>query len=306
MPDGAPPKTFEVVLADGSRSRIGREDYWRGTVEPAMRSAWNEPQRLYPMVLRALEDGFAIDLLPFAEQLFRLAHGLEIGGLVLGEVQRKAGRLDAGEQTLRAQLARTGPSALLLLNLAKIEGDRGRTENELSLLRDSLQLDPNGEDALALWRAIHLERFGSDAALRALDEVARLPGAWRPQMWLGRMAQERGDTQAAVELFHYAVTKSGFERSCVLMAVGSLSAADGIHALRDYDPLSGSAHTGFLLVELLSNTGRKHEASSLLRTIESRAASGMTEPRASDLDGAIVEHAQALRARLGLSRQPKL
>ncbi len=295
------PATFEVLAADGRRVRLGRDEYWRTVAEPAMRSAWDNPARLYPMALQALDEGFARELLPVAERLFRLAKGLEIGALILAEAQRKAGLLDACEQTLRNQLQKTGPSAFLLLNLAKVEGDRGRWQEELRLLGESVRLDPNEGNAVALWRALHIERFGVDAARRALEELAGLPGAWRPQMWLGRMASERGDAPAAIDLFRRALDTSCFERDCVLMAVGSLSCADGIAVLVDYDPLSDPAQVGLLLVELLSEVGRRSDAEALLRLIESRARQGFGGPRPPGTDQAILEQAQRLRARLGLT-----
>ena len=201
------PATFEVLAADGRRVRLGRDEYWRTVAEPAMRSAWDDPHRLYPMALQALDEGFARELLPVAERLFRLAKGLEIGALVLAEAQRKAGLLDACEQTLRDQLQRTGPSAFLLLNLAKVEGDRGRWQEELRLLGESVRLDP----------------------------------------------------------------------------------------------LSDPAQVGLLLLELLWKVGRQSDAEALLRLIESRARQGFGGPRPPGTDQAILEQAQRLRARLGLT-----
>jgi tetratricopeptide (TPR) repeat protein len=279
---------FEVIQADGQRVSVSRDNYWRLVVEPGMRAVYADPGSLYPRVLAALADGFAREALPFAEQLFRLAQGMEIGALVLAETQRKAGLSAESEETLRRQLAQTGESALLLLNLAKAEEEQGRNAEALAHLRASLKLDPNSENAVAWWRALHLERQGLEAAVQALEQLAQTPGAWRPQMWLGRMAQERGQSVRAVQYFRYAVTSANFERSCVLMAVGSLSRADSIAVLSSFDAMRHPADAGFLLVECLAEEQRRAEAEAVLRALEVRP------------DRAIAAHAQSLRKRLGL------
>lgn len=268
-----------------------RDELWR-MLEEHMRHAWTDPVRLYPLVRRAIDHRFAREALPYAEQLFRRANGMEIGALILAETQRKAGLLAEARATLTGQQARTGPSALLLLNRAKVEGNLGQGDVELALLRQSLEIDPNTDQAVELWQAIHRDRFGHDAAIGALEDVARLPGTWRPQMWLARRVHERGDTERAVALFRHAVTASRFDKDCVTMAVGTLSPELGIAALADYEPRTGPPHVGFLLVELLAKTGRSKEATSTLRTVESQAVAGPIDPAARH---AILSHTRHLR-----------
>jgi len=168
----------------------------------------DDPDQLYDMLVGALQDGFAADIVPYAEHLRHTDPVLSRGANLLGIVYLENNRLDDAERTLSEFLSTRGDDGVVLTNLAKVysrKGDNGRAE---STLWRGLAMDPNQDNGLDWYAAIHRERGGDAGALAAYDRVARLPGSWRAQLWLARHALERRDLGAAKTLYGEAFSRT--------------------------------------------------------------------------------------------------
>lgn len=105
----------------------------------------------------------------------------------------KCGQVAESENTLRQFIARHGETGTVLTNLVKVFAERGEQELVADSLWRALQLDPNLDNAVSWYEAIHREKQGEAAGHDALRRCAPLPGAWRARLWIARNALEARD-----------------------------------------------------------------------------------------------------------------
>ena len=74
----------------------------------------------------------------------------------------------------------------MLTNVAKVQERRGAKREARATLRRALELDPNQDNGLLWWASDAREAGGDSEYVAALEAIAVLPGAWRPQLWLAR------------------------------------------------------------------------------------------------------------------------
>ncbi len=182
-----------------------RDDVLRGNLEK-MR---DDPDRLYGLLAGALHDGFAADVLPYAEHLHRTDTTPARGAAILGIVYMETNRLDDAARVLEGFLATHGDDGTVLTNLAKVHARRGDHAPAEAALWHALEVDPNQANGLDWYAAIQRERGGEAAALDAYRRVAALPGSWRARLWLARDALERKDPAAAETLYEEALARAG-------------------------------------------------------------------------------------------------
>jgi hypothetical protein len=108
-----------VYDAYGREVQITRTEWRDKMLLPNLQLKWNEPGELYSLIVSALNDGFASDLLPAAQRLVEIDDMAERGHTIHGIVLMKNGLLDDADRTLRAGMAKLGETATLLTNLAK-------------------------------------------------------------------------------------------------------------------------------------------------------------------------------------------
>ncbi|HXC51261.1 MAG TPA: tetratricopeptide repeat protein [Candidatus Limnocylindrales bacterium] len=180
---------------------------WRDSILPGqMKKVWDDPDSLYSTIVQSLKDGFAAEMIQPAERLGEIDHDAQRAIVVLATVYRMQKRLNESDEILRRHIARHGESGVILTNLAKVHADRGEHDEVLQTLWRGLQLDPNQENGLGWYEAIHREKDGATAGLEAFRRVAALPGAWRARLWLARDALARRDLSAALRLYDEALS----------------------------------------------------------------------------------------------------
>lgn len=210
-------RTVEELRADPNMIAIfdeyGREmfvdrDTWRTDILPgSIEQAWANPDELYTIVVQALSDGFDGDVLSAAKRLAEIDSDAERGACILGITLMRTGKLDEAEDVLESYLRKRGQSGVVLTNLAKVHSERGNDEASLETLLKALEVDPNQDNAVEWWFALHHDRDGEAGGVAALKRIADIEGSWRPQIWLARVALEGGNKAQAIAYYRQILSR---------------------------------------------------------------------------------------------------
>ena len=199
------PNMIRVHDAYGREMFITKQAWRDSVLLSHIKKVWNDPDALCSTIIQSLNDGFVADMRKPAEQLAEIDPNHERGAVVLAIVYRDLKNLDLSEKTLRRYIDRYGESGVVLTNLAKVHADRGDHVSLLATLWHGLELDPNQDNGLSWYEALHREKEGPAAGLDALRRIAALPGAWRARLWLARDALTHGQLDEALAFYDEAL-----------------------------------------------------------------------------------------------------
>jgi len=186
------------------------KEQWRTSILPAsLKSHWEDPEALYGIVVLALQDDFAADVLDAAEHLHRVDPLPSRGACVFGIALIKTRQLDKAEQIFRTYLEHHGEDGTVLTNLAQIYSARNDAERAEATLWHALEVDPNQDNGLSWYAVIHRERSGKEAEVEAWRRVAAIPGSWRAQLWLARAALESRNRERGMAYYHESMSQVG-------------------------------------------------------------------------------------------------
>jgi len=188
----------------GRAVTIGREAWRRDVLLPNLQSNRNNPDTLYDLVVSALNDGFATDVLDSAQHLAENDPQPQRGAMVLGIVLLQLKDHLAAREVLERAITRYGENPYLLANLARAYAAAGDDARAQALIWRALELEPNEETALN-WMIGMARPQGQDAVLAAYTRAAALPGSWRALLWLARFALDRGELAEATRLYEVAL-----------------------------------------------------------------------------------------------------
>jgi tetratricopeptide (TPR) repeat protein len=191
----------------GRAITIGREAWRRDVLLPNLAANQGNADSLYELVVGALNDDFAADVLESARWLADNDHDPRRGATVLGVVLLQIRDYAGAREVLERAITRHGENAYLLANLARAFASLGDQQRADELIWRALELDPNEPTSLNWLIASLAARGGQPAALAAYARAASFPGSWRPQLWLARDALERGDLAAATRLYEEALDR---------------------------------------------------------------------------------------------------
>jgi tetratricopeptide (TPR) repeat protein len=163
-----------------------------------LKSNWNNPDQLYGIVVGSLNDGFHADIIDASEHLYRIDSIPARGACIYGIVLMKNNRLDEAENILRSYIQQHGEEGYLLTKSRQSYSARNETQKAEETQWHALELDPNQDNGLGWYAAIHRERSGDVAGQDALRRVAALRGSWWAQLWLARAALDAHDLAKAL------------------------------------------------------------------------------------------------------------
>jgi len=202
VPAAAVPEgVIRVYDQFGRTVSIGREAWRRDVLLPNLQSNRGNPDALYDLIVGALDDEFAADVLDAARHLADTDPKPPRGATVLGVVLLQLEDFSGAREVLERAIARYGENPYLLANLARAWAALGDDARAQALIWRALELDPNEPTSLNWLIANLQQRGGAAAVLAAYARAAALPGSWRAQLWLARDALERGDLPSAQRLF---------------------------------------------------------------------------------------------------------
>jgi Flp pilus assembly protein TadD len=207
-PPGAP-AMLKAWDEYGRICEIPREE-WRTKVLPVnFQQNWNNPEQLAGLIQNALNDGFIADCLEPARQLQRNDPQPKRGATYLAVILLQLKQYDEAERVVTEAMRRHGEDGVLLTNLAKAQSGKGDEALAERTLWRALEVDPNLDNGLLWYAAIHRDRGGEAAALESLRRVAALPGSWRAQLWIARDALKSNRLDEALGLYGECLARAG-------------------------------------------------------------------------------------------------
>ncbi len=267
-PDGG---MIRVYDAYGREFQITRQE-WRTRMLPdAIRQRWDDADALAGLLVQSLGDGLHADLADAAERLYELDGGGERGAVLLAIVHLENGRLDDSERVLERHIETHGPTGVVLTNLAKVHAERGDQAAALDTLWRALELDPNQDNGLGWFEAIHREHGGDTAGLAAMRRVAGLPGSWRAQLWLAYGELGAHNLAGALGYYRLALERAGrpVPADLLLRMSGDLGRSGQLEALVSmtaphFDAAAHGMGVGGNLIRAYAALGRPEPARQVL------------------------------------------
>lgn len=202
------PNLIRVFDSYGRELFITRQEWRDKVLLGNLKQVWDQPDELYGMIIGALNDGFRSDVVEAARQLHKIDPDITRGACIWGIVLMEEGRLDEAEKVFREHTDKHGEAGVILTNLAKVYAKRKDDLKAEKILWHALELDPNQDNGMAWYEAIHRERGGEAASLEALRRVAAIPASWRAQLWLARAAIQSRELEKAILLYRESLSRA--------------------------------------------------------------------------------------------------
>jgi tetratricopeptide (TPR) repeat protein len=273
-PAPIPKDSIPVYDKYGREFNVSREQ-WRSEILPAaLRSNWDDADALYGGIMQALGDDLLDEALPAVERLNELEPGSARAVTTLAFARLRQKRIDEAQQLLEDYVAKHGPDAAVLNNLAKVYAERNDPEKTERALWGSLELDPNLENSLGWYAALHRERDGPVAAAEAMRRASALPNAWLARMHLARFALDGRDLQAAMSLYREALGMLGGQvpAQALMTVTGDLGKRGFLSQLleigsKHFVPEQHGLLVGNNLIKAYIDSGRIDEARAVLERL---------------------------------------
>jgi len=268
------PSLIRVFDKYGHEMYVTKEQ-WRENVLPgALKSSWNDPDRLYGLIVQSLNDGFRSDVIKAAEQLHEVDTQHVRGACTWGIVLMEEGRLDEAEDVFKAFIARHGEDGVILTNLAKIYARRRDDARAEKTLWHALEIDPNQDNGLAWFCGIQRDRGGDEAAEVALRRIATVPGSWRAQLWLARNALLAHRPDEALTMYRDCLERSSkpIPPDLLLQMSGDLGRSGHVSAILQlcgpyFSPKIHGLQVGNNLIKANIDLGHPEAASQILNEL---------------------------------------
>lgn len=264
---------IKVFDGHGQELEIERNVYREKVLPVQFEEAGNDPEKLYSAIVLALGDEFFAEAVAPARRFLGIDQGSERATVVLGIALMRSGRLDEAQQIFELYIDEQGESGAVLTNLAKVYASRGEEDRAESTLWRSLNVDPNQENGLEWWGALHGERGGSSAFLNAMIQAASIAGSYRPQLWIAKAYLEAGRTEEALGMYREILPLLADDGNALMMLTGDLGShgriQEGVLMVRPfYDPERHGPLAGINLVYGLIDMERYREAHELLDELD--------------------------------------
>ena len=266
----------------GRPVEIDRSDWQDQLLPQLLEEAWDNADELYEHIVRGVEQGFAPSLVEAAQRLTRIDNDAERCAVTDAVVLMHANDLEGAEEALQSFVARHGRSAIVLSNLARVRYEKGDVAGAERLLREALDLDPNQNNGLDWWGALCSEIGGPEAYLGGLREIAALPGAWRPQIWIAQQLLCDGEIEEALDLYREILPAAAACGDALMQITGDLGNAGLLPEMLDltlpvYEPTQHGPYAGLNMARGLLELDRIDEARTLLDTLQGLQAPQLTE-----------------------------
>ncbi len=268
------PDEFVTVYDERGRELQVKRSEWVGSVlGPALEKAWNDPEQLRVQIVQALRDEFPEQVAAAAERLIEIDHESEDALVIAAVTRMETNDLDGADEALQRALTKHGPSGVVLTNVAKVQERRGAKREARATLRRALELDPNQDNGLLWWASDAREAGGDAEYVAALEAIAVLPGAWRPQLWLAREKLKAGDRAGALALHDQVLSRAGDASDALMMVTGDLGNAGALEDLvrlgaPRYKPEVHGPPAGMNIAQAFKQLGRIDEARDVVRRMQ--------------------------------------
>lgn len=258
---------------DGNEIFISKSEYRKKVLPGSFEKSKGNTDELYRAIALALEDGFFEECLSPARRLVQIDPDKQRSATVLGIALMKNNRLDEAQEVLETYLRENGESGVLLTNLAKVFADKGEVDKSTQTLWKALTIDPNQDNGLGWWGAIHREKEGEEGFYRAIEKVAEVPGSWRPQLWLARRLLEQKKIDSAITVYRRVLESAAEAGDALMMISGDLGNGGYLAQMLDlilpfYEPEKHGPMAGLNLIQASVQLGEKETGLKLCDSVE--------------------------------------
>lgn len=181
------PDSFHPVVAPVE------EDWMASMLPESFRSAWNDADRLYELLLDSIGDAVFSECLPAAERLRALEANSVRSTCVLAVLLGSSRRLEEADRVLNEHLNTVGEDGYICVGLAKNAFLRNDFATAKAWLHRALAADPNQADAVR-WL---LQLLPASAHRELLETLEARSGSWFAKLMLAAMDLAGGDVGGA-------------------------------------------------------------------------------------------------------------
>lgn len=247
---------------DGNQFQITKTEYLKNVLPEKFESVKNNPDELYNLIILTLQDEFFEECLKPARQLFQMEPNNERSTTILGIALLKNKHLDESQKLFENYLKQHADSDVILTNLAKVFAEKGEEEKSIQILWKALTINPNQDNAVDWWGAIHNERKGENGFYEAMEQLAQLPGSWRPHLWLARRLLEQKKIDSATAIYRKVLESAPEGENAFMMISGDLGNNGYLLQMLDlvlpfYEPRKHGPMAGLNLIQACVQIGNK-------------------------------------------------
>jgi len=259
--------------SNGNEIFILKSEYRKKVLPDTFERVKSNPDDLYGAITLALQDGFFVECLSPARRLVQIDPDKERSATVLGIALMKNNRLDEAQEVLERHLKQNGDSGVIFTNLAKVLADKGEADKSIQTLWKALTVDPNQDNALDWWGAIHREKEGEDGFYKAMEKVAQVPDSWRPQLWIARRLLEQKKIDSAITVYRNVLESAPEAGDALMMISGDLGNNGYLAQMLDlilpfYKPEKYGPMAGLNLIQASIQLGEKEIGLKLCDSVE--------------------------------------
>mmetsp|Transcript_11154 Transcript_11154/g.17919 ORF Transcript_11154/g.17919 Transcript_11154/m.17919 type:complete len:387 (-) Transcript_11154:11-1171(-) len=201
------PQLLKFYNSEGEPVFITKQNFIEQVLPYNLQEAWENPDELYQLIQGMFDDNIFMEVQAAAEQLYAIDPIPGRGATMLAICYMHTDQLDKAEVVLNAYINEHGEDEIILTNLAKVYSYREEHDKAEEILFHSLELDPNQQNGLEWYMAIHTRKDGSFT--KSLERIASMPQSWRAQLYLAESAlEEEGDLTKAMKLYREALERS--------------------------------------------------------------------------------------------------
>jgi len=218
-------QTKEIIKLyddNGNEYSYPRKEYGEKILPDQLKKAWDNPDNLYGVITTSLYDGFNKELIDAGIRLLSIDYDTSRAYTTLGIIYLKSNLLDKAEQTLLQGIKICNDKSYLKTNLAKVYDAQGHTEKSYNTLWESIELNPNNENAVVWIGAIHNEKGGKEEYLNIMMKISEIPSSWRAQLWIARDYLDKGESENAIKIYREILPRVTNEPDAMMQISGDL------------------------------------------------------------------------------------
>lgn len=258
---------------NGNEMYVTKKVYKEKVLPEQFKTNWNNPDELYSVIIMSLRDGFIKEVLSPSKRLFQIDTNQERSYTLRAIVLLKNGFINKSKKILEEYCKKYGPTGVILTNLAKVYAEKDKQDKCIEILWKALKLDPNQDNGLMWWAAMHRDKGGKEEYIFALKEASNIKGSWRAQLYLAKEYFE--DNEEKSLKIYDEVLKNDDLPSEALMEISGELGKNGFHKqiheliVPRYKVYEDNPLIGLNILQSYLETNKKNEGIKLLNQLKS-------------------------------------
>lgn len=219
---------------DGNPISINKQDWINGVFLHNVKLLWDKPDDLYGIILVSFNNNIFLETLEASKHLLHIDYNKERGTTTLGICYLKLNMIEDAKLLFENYINEYGDSAIILVNLAKVFAELNSNSKAEELLYKALTIDPNVENGLDWWGAIHFEKGGDNAFIESMRQIAEIKGSWRPQLWLFKNELKNNSKDKAIGYIPSILETSSNNPDALYIISGELGQSGNYNEIYKY------------------------------------------------------------------------